>query len=67
MSNFIVYCHHVGSFYAMILGDFWFFFFKQKTAYEMLRSLVGSEMCIRDSLNPDFDRKDPFPWKRRNV
>ena len=23
-----------------------FFFFKQKTAYEMLRSLVGSEMCI---------------------
>ena len=26
------------------------FFFKQKTAYEMLRSLVGSEMCIRDSL-----------------
>ena len=29
-----------------------FFFFKQKTAYEMLRSLVGSEMCIRDSSNP---------------
>ena len=28
------------------------FFFKQKTAYEMLRSLVGSEMCIRDSLRP---------------
>eukprot|EP00658_Telonema_sp_P-2_P043768 TRINITY_DN31663_c0_g1_i1.p2 TRINITY_DN31663_c0_g1~~TRINITY_DN31663_c0_g1_i1.p2 ORF type:complete len:136 (+),score=25.92 TRINITY_DN31663_c0_g1_i1:88-495(+) len=28
---------------------FCFFFFKQKTAYEMLRSLVGSEMCIRDS------------------
>ena len=27
----------------------WFFFFKQKTAYEMLRRLVGSEMCIRDS------------------
>ena len=25
-------------------------YFKQKTAYEMLRSLVGSEMCIRDSL-----------------
>eukprot|EP00658_Telonema_sp_P-2_P075144 TRINITY_DN6456_c0_g1_i1.p1 TRINITY_DN6456_c0_g1~~TRINITY_DN6456_c0_g1_i1.p1 ORF type:complete len:148 (-),score=19.02 TRINITY_DN6456_c0_g1_i1:380-823(-) len=30
---------------------FFFFFFKQKTAYEMLRSLVGSEMCIRDSSN----------------
>ena len=29
-----------------------FFFFKQKTAYEMLRSLVGSEMCIRDRLHP---------------
>eukprot|EP00658_Telonema_sp_P-2_P072392 TRINITY_DN61531_c0_g1_i1.p2 TRINITY_DN61531_c0_g1~~TRINITY_DN61531_c0_g1_i1.p2 ORF type:complete len:154 (+),score=46.78 TRINITY_DN61531_c0_g1_i1:87-548(+) len=28
-----------------------FFFFKQKTAYEMLRSLVGSEMCIRDRSN----------------
>ena len=26
-----------------------FLFFKQKTAYEVLRSLVGSEMCIRDS------------------
>ena len=24
------------------------FFFKQKTAYELLRSLVCSEMCIRD-------------------
>ena len=30
-----------------------FFFFKQKTAYEMLRSLVGSEMCIRDSADED--------------
>eukprot|EP00658_Telonema_sp_P-2_P049086 TRINITY_DN37326_c0_g1_i2.p1 TRINITY_DN37326_c0_g1~~TRINITY_DN37326_c0_g1_i2.p1 ORF type:complete len:226 (+),score=62.81 TRINITY_DN37326_c0_g1_i2:46-723(+) len=30
---------------------FFFFFFKQKTAYEMLRSLVGSEMCIRDRVN----------------
>ena len=34
------------------LGSFEFalfvFFFKQKTAYEMLRGLVGSEMCIRD-------------------
>ena len=26
---------------------FFFFFFKQKTAYEMLRSLVGSEMCYK--------------------
>ena len=28
------------------------FFFEQKTAYEMLRSLVGSEMCIRDRKMP---------------
>eukprot|EP00658_Telonema_sp_P-2_P070393 TRINITY_DN59919_c0_g1_i2.p1 TRINITY_DN59919_c0_g1~~TRINITY_DN59919_c0_g1_i2.p1 ORF type:complete len:869 (+),score=257.20 TRINITY_DN59919_c0_g1_i2:79-2685(+) len=34
-----------------ILGFFFFFFFKQKTAYEMLRSLVGSEMCIRDRVS----------------
>src|SRR5674476_1646703 len=30
-----------------------FFFFKQKTAYEISACLVGSEMCIRDSLHPD--------------
>ena len=30
-------------------ADFFvFFFFKQKTAYEILSGLVGSEMCIRD-------------------
>src|SRR5660398_266341 len=28
------------------------FFFKHKTAYEIRLSLVGSEMCIRDSLSP---------------
>ena len=28
-----------------------FFFFKQKTAYEIGVRLVGSEMCIRDSVN----------------
>src|SRR5674536_120393 len=33
---------------SYVLVCFVFFFFKQKTAYEMLRSLVGSEMCIRD-------------------
>eukprot|EP00831_Metopus_contortus_P062475 TRINITY_DN54603_c0_g1_i1.p2 TRINITY_DN54603_c0_g1~~TRINITY_DN54603_c0_g1_i1.p2 ORF type:complete len:146 (-),score=57.86 TRINITY_DN54603_c0_g1_i1:19-456(-) len=30
---------------------FLFFFFKQKTAYEMQRGLVGSEMCIRDRVS----------------
>src|SRR5450756_1447861 len=35
---------------------FFFFFFKQKTAYEIMPSLVGSEMCIRDSpLSPPLD------------
>eukprot|EP00831_Metopus_contortus_P031737 TRINITY_DN25827_c0_g1_i1.p1 TRINITY_DN25827_c0_g1~~TRINITY_DN25827_c0_g1_i1.p1 ORF type:complete len:116 (-),score=36.28 TRINITY_DN25827_c0_g1_i1:276-623(-) len=33
---------------VFILG---FFFFKQKTAYEMQRGLVGSEMCIRDRVS----------------
>ena len=28
-------------------------FFKQKTAYEITTRLVGSEMCIRDSLRTD--------------
>ena len=31
--------------------DFCFFFFKQKTAYEIQYGLVGSEMCIRDRGN----------------
>src|SRR5665648_631890 len=33
---------------------FFFFFFKQKTAYEIMPSLVGSEMCIRDSSRSVF-------------
>eukprot|EP01016_Furgasonia_blochmanni_P010736 TRINITY_DN1460_c0_g2_i3.p1 TRINITY_DN1460_c0_g2~~TRINITY_DN1460_c0_g2_i3.p1 ORF type:complete len:182 (+),score=46.98 TRINITY_DN1460_c0_g2_i3:16-561(+) len=32
----------------------YFFFFKQKTAYEIMPSLVGSEMCIRDSINAEY-------------
>ncbi len=27
---------------------YFFFFFKQKTAYEIYDGLVGSEICIRD-------------------
>ena len=30
-----------------------FFFFKQKTAYEISACLVGSEMCIRDRVKQD--------------
>ena len=39
----------------------YFFFFKQKTAYEMLRSLVGSEMCIRDRYN-SIDKRLDVGW-----
>src|SRR5659263_752323 len=35
-------------FFLLLLGISCFFFFKQKTAYEIMPSLVGSEMCIRD-------------------
>eukprot|EP00825_Cyclidium_porcatum_P036760 TRINITY_DN3947_c0_g1_i2.p1 TRINITY_DN3947_c0_g1~~TRINITY_DN3947_c0_g1_i2.p1 ORF type:complete len:133 (-),score=19.32 TRINITY_DN3947_c0_g1_i2:203-601(-) len=37
-----------------------FFFFKQKTAYEIMPSLVGSEMCIRDRiyLYPEYKEKN---------
>ena len=33
-----------------MIVDVFFFFYKQKTAYEIQYGLVGSEMCIRDSL-----------------
>ena len=39
---------------------FLFFFFKQKTAYDMLRSLVGSEMCIRDRYYNELNEKDKY-------
>ena len=34
-----------------------FFFFKQKTAYEIGVRLVGSEMCIRDRYMENFARR----------
>ena len=51
------------------IGGCFVFFFKQKTAYEMLRSLVGSEMCIRDSpdraaANMQPERFQPLPPAR---
>ncbi|MBW6102110.1 hypothetical protein KZ850_02355, partial [Pseudomonas aeruginosa] len=33
----------------LIFVVLFFFFFKQKTAYDFSECLVGSEMCIRDS------------------
>ena len=55
---------------SAVLGEF-LFFFKQKTAYEIMPSLVGSEMCIRDrstSVFIIFLSAGPFPlprWTRR--
>ena len=38
-----------------VLSVCFVFFFKQKTAYEIRLSLVGSEMCIRDrGLKPEY-------------
>src|SRR5660398_149180 len=37
------------SLFVRLLWLLCFFFFKQKTAYEIRLSLVGSEMCIRDT------------------
>ena len=36
-----------------------FFFFKQKTAYGLLGSLVGSEMCIRDRETSVHENSQP--------
>eukprot|EP00658_Telonema_sp_P-2_P073282 TRINITY_DN62336_c0_g1_i1.p1 TRINITY_DN62336_c0_g1~~TRINITY_DN62336_c0_g1_i1.p1 ORF type:complete len:146 (-),score=47.81 TRINITY_DN62336_c0_g1_i1:204-641(-) len=44
-----------------------FFFFKQKTAYEMLRSLVGSEMCIRDSSQGSNSRQGSMDYGQPQI
>src|SRR5450756_1261239 len=41
-----------------------FFFFKQKTAYEFMPSLVGSEMCIRDRESAYPRPSVPAGWPR---
>ena len=46
-SVFLFYLFFSSLFSAVVLESS-FFFFKQKTAYEILSGLVGSEMCIRD-------------------
>jgi len=47
------------------------FFFKQKTAYEIMPSLVGSEMCIRDRDNFDVLSQTKnikeFLWKLGEI
>src|SRR5659263_27554 len=39
-----------------------FFFYKQKTAYEIMPSLVGSEMCIRDR-NKNYLKEKIIEWQ----
>eukprot|EP00658_Telonema_sp_P-2_P073457 TRINITY_DN62532_c0_g1_i1.p1 TRINITY_DN62532_c0_g1~~TRINITY_DN62532_c0_g1_i1.p1 ORF type:complete len:107 (+),score=19.18 TRINITY_DN62532_c0_g1_i1:1-321(+) len=51
---------------VLLYDIYFFFFFKQKTAYEMLRSLVGSEMCIRDRLMPSSDQVNLLSLLNRN-
>ena len=48
---------HEENVYKRQLEDGIFFFFKQKTAYEISACLVGSEMCIRDSILVDYNDK----------
>jgi len=45
--------------FKAIVGGVWVivFFFKQKTAYEIMPSLVGSEMCIRDRYRLPLPRR----------
>ncbi len=43
---FSVIC--IVSLFVCLICTVVFFFFKQKTAYEISLGLVGSEMCIRD-------------------
>src|SRR5428012_6750 len=45
----------------IVLHFFFFFFFKQKTAYEIMPSLVGSEMCIRDREYKTLKSSKPTP------
>ena len=44
-----------------------FFFFKQKTAYEIRLSLVGSEMCIRDRGNSIYDIANYSDSKKQEI
>src|SRR5674536_373595 len=52
---------------SVLCGVCFFFFFKQKTAYEMLRSLVGSEMCIRDRHNNAAELAARAKVRKRDV
>src|SRR5450756_2462813 len=46
--------------FMLLKSSFVFFFFKQKTAYEIMPSLVGSEMCIRDRSETVWRQADKY-------
>ena len=50
----ITFCKAEFQLFNRSFSQLTFFFFKQKTAYEISACLVGSEMCIRDSDKPCF-------------
>ncbi len=43
------------------------FFFKQKTAYELLSGLVGSEMCIRNGNHVGLDYLEGIVFANRDL
>src|SRR5660397_224033 len=49
--------------FFFFLFFFFFFFFKQKTAYDIRLSLVGSEMCIRDSVISRLLWHSHYVWR----
>eukprot|EP00831_Metopus_contortus_P025463 TRINITY_DN21942_c0_g1_i2.p3 TRINITY_DN21942_c0_g1~~TRINITY_DN21942_c0_g1_i2.p3 ORF type:complete len:119 (-),score=32.49 TRINITY_DN21942_c0_g1_i2:69-425(-) len=52
---------------CFVLYSICFFFFKQKTAYEMQRGLVGSEMCIRDRSTWKYEGGETAKHKYDNL
>ena len=60
-SSDVVVTGEIGEVYRLdvsklLWGSYCIFFFKQKTAYEMLRGLLGSEMCISDRGHSKFGK-----------
>ncbi len=59
-------CVRIGELRQYIAFIKWFFFFlKQKTAYELGVRLVGSEIFIRDSLGVDLTCTEFDKWDGR--
>ena len=56
----IVFFYFLHDCLASVFSEEKFCFFKQKTAYEILSGLVGSEMCIRDRQTNHVKRKKNY-------